>query len=65
MKSMVSVKPTTTTDTTGNQTTTAGIYIAGYNNYGQLYTKNAVSRTNLTKVQRIIFLIDFFHTFLS
>ena len=49
--SMISVKPTTTTDTTGNQTTTAGIYIAGYNNYGQLYTKNAVSRTNLTKVQ--------------
>ena len=31
---MISVKPTTTTDTTGNQTTTAGIYIAGYINYG-------------------------------
>ena len=29
----------------------AGLYVTGYNNYGQLFTKNATNRTSLTKVQ--------------
>ena len=49
--SIVSVKPSSITDSKGNTTKTAGIYVTGYNNYGQLFTKNATNRNTLIKVQ--------------
>ena len=49
--SIVSVKPSSITDSEGNTTKTAGIYVTGYNNYGQLFTKNATNRNTLIKVQ--------------
>ena len=49
--SIVSVKQSSITDSEGNTTKTAGIYVTGYNNYGQLFTKNATNRNTLIKVQ--------------
>ena len=48
--SILSIKPTTT-GTEGNLSQTAGIYVTGYNNYGQLFNQDTKTLTSLTKVQ--------------
>ena len=50
-ETIVSVKEQTVTNEAGEENREAGIYVAGYNNYGQLYTKDTTTRYNLTKVQ--------------
>ena len=49
--SILSVKETTTTNEDGTTVESAGIYVTGYNNYGQLFTKDATQRTRLQLVQ--------------
>ena len=48
--SILAIKPTTT-GTEGNLSQTAGIYVTGYNNYGQLFNQDTKTLTSLTKVQ--------------
>ncbi len=49
--SILSIKPTTT-GTEGNLSQTAGIYVTGYNNYGQLFNQDTKTLTSLTKSTR-------------
>ena len=49
--SMVYVKDTSVENTQNDTNKTSGLYVAGYNNYGQLFTKNTTKQMYLTKVQ--------------
>jgi alpha-tubulin suppressor-like RCC1 family protein len=49
--SILSIKPTTT-GTEGNLSQTAGIYVTGYNNYGQLFNQDTKTLTLINQVSK-------------
>ena len=49
--SIISVEPQTKTDESGETVTEAGIYVTGYNNYGQLFTRDTTTLNKLKRVQ--------------
>lgn len=56
--SMVYVKDTSVENTQNDTNKTSGLYVAGYNNYGQLFTKNTTKQMYLTKYKRTIILLQ-------